>query len=288
MTIAFLPGPTQSHTINVNVALVGTTPRIGFFDNNGMLLDTAFTTYVTDASTNNVDCTLQLALQVPNMQLFVEAKPHSPLTLWTPNKDNTVVYQTQAIGPTSEPYGVTSDFNVIVAETWGSPNAIWHDPTWPLGRVGSGGPKAVSVPQDTANYFYVTSLGTSSAPKQLQLYVNVTQAEDGTPYAWLSNADGIMAGNILVLYPPVGSSSQDTAYWQLVINRGTVPSGTTVLLQNGTTTMPLPTNINLYYALSGTGISGSFSIIISGVSGPPTTINYYGQTTTPGPLWPSS
>jgi hypothetical protein len=286
MTIAFLPGPTQSHSLHVNVALVGVSPRIGFFDDNGMLLDTSFRTYVTDAS-SNVECTLSFALQVPGKKLYVQAKAHSPVSAWMPSAGDTLVSQSVTIGPTTNPAGLTSNFNVVVCANWGDPNAIWVDPTWPLSKSGSGGPKSVSAPQNTASYFYLTSLGTSSAPKQLTLYVNVATSEDGTPYAWLSNGDGVCVGNILDVYPPVGSTPQETAYCKLMFEPGSIPREWSVSLRNGTSTVSLPTHLNLYYGLS-SGAEGSFDILVSGSSNSTATFNYYGETSAPGPIWTNS
>ncbi len=281
MTLILLPGPTNTHTIDVAVALVGTIPRIGFFDANGMLLDSSFETHVSDASSTTRTCQLNLNLQASGMQMFVHAKQGSPITAWASNRDNTSVSQTIEIGAGSYPNGVASSFNVAVAQSWGAADAIWVDPTWPLGRAGSGGPKALGAPAEAASYFYLPSLGSSSSPAQLQLYANVALSGT-TPYVWLSNAQGVCVGNTMVLCPPVGASPSDVVYCRIVLQAGTIPSGYAVKAGS----QPLPTNINLYESLS-TSTSHPISLAITQGSTTlsTTTIGVLCMSQAPGPVW---
>jgi hypothetical protein len=281
MTLILLPSPTNTHTIDVAVALVGAVPRIGFFDANGMLLDSSFETHVSDASSTTRTCRLNLNLQASGMQMFVHAKQGSPVTLWAPNRDNTSVSQTIEIGAGSYPNGVASSFNVAVAQSWGAADAIWVDPTWPLGRAGSGGPKALGAPAEAASYFYLPSLGSSSNPVQLQLYVNVALS-GSTPYAWLSNAQGVCVGNTMVLCPPVGASTSDDVFCHIVLQAGTIPSGYAVKAGS----QPLPTNINIYQALNGTSSDSISLAIMQGTTTLSTTmIGVMCMSQAPGPVW---
>jgi hypothetical protein len=280
MTLVLLPSPSNSHTIHVGVELVGASPRIGFFDANGMLLDTSFRTLVSDSDTGDQTCQLELSLQASGKLLFVQAKQHSPLTSWQPSSNNSVCTQTVTIGASSNPDGVQSSFNVVVCDYYGDPAALWIDPTWPLSRAGSGGPKAAGAPALSTSYFYLDSLGSITAPKQLTLYVNVAEFE-GTPYAWLSNADGVCVGSSLVMCPPVGSSPSDLVYCQLQLLPGSMPSGYSASVAR----QSLPSNVNLYYGLS-SGAESWFDIDIANASSSwTTTVTWYGQTSAPGPVW---
>lgn len=283
MSMIILPNPLQSPNININVGLVGDPARIGFFDANGMVLDSTFQTFVNTAT--DLTCSLQFTLVTPNMMMFVHAKELSPLTAWMPSQANTVVTQTASIGPNSNPAGIMSSFNIAVAEAWESPDAYWMDPTWPLGQVGSGGPKSIGAPANSASYFYLPSLGAAAAPQTITLYANVA-VYDGTGYTWLSNVQGICAGTSLVLCPPTGAAAGSNLYSQITIHAGTMPTGYSVTVEVDQLDNMLPYTVPLTTTVgTSTQTTATLKVSYSGATVSSTPITCHVQADPPGPIW---